>query len=334
MAFIWQKRIGENTYYYVRVSKRRGDFVRSKDIKYLGSNISKTKIAELSKTIEKDFEKEIIEAEKELSIKLIELEKKEYNLDYIPEYFSIKEIGIINEIQKNWDKRQNELNKNDLQDIEFVFISSFSYSSNAIEGNTMDLKEVQDLFLYNITPKDKTLEEIYMNLNSRNVRNYLNELDPEFNKNTIIKVHDMLVENIDVRLGFKKSPNKVFKSRFKTSDPNNVELEVGLLLRGLKQNTNLHPIALATIFHHKFEKIHPFSDGNGRTGRMLMNFILEKNGLPPVIINKKRRKEYFKALSSCDNIEDITDFNPIKYKPLIKFITKEFINTYYEIFGE
>ncbi len=334
MAFIWQKRIGENTYFYVRVSKRRGDYVRSKDIKYLGSNISKEELNEFSKNIEKKYEKEIFEAEKELNLKLIELEKKEYNLEYIPDYLSVKEFGLINEIQKDWNERQQELNENDLQDIEFVFISSFSYSSNAIEGNTMDLKEVQDLFLYNITPKDKTLEEVYMNLNTRKVRNYLNEIDPNFNKDTIIKVHDILIENIDVRVGFKKSPNVVFKSRFETTDPSNVELEVGLLLRELKKNQKMHPLVLATIFHHKFEKIHPFSDGNGRTGRVLMNFILEKNGLPPLVINKKRRMEYFNALKSCDKIQEISDFDPMKYKKLIKFVIKEFVNTYYEIFGE
>lgn len=331
MVYIWKKKIGEKTYFYLRVSRRRGDYVRSKDIKYLGSNLSKQELDKLASVVEIKYKKEIFDAEKELNSKLLELEKKKYNLKEIPEYFSVKEFGLINDIQSSWEKKQRDLNSNELQDIEFVFISSFSYSSNAIEGNTMDLEEIQNLFLYNITPKDKTLEEVYMNLNTRNVRNYLNEVDPNLNKTTIIQVHDMLVKNIDVRLGFKKTPNRVFKSRFETTDPSNVELEVGILLRELKRNESLHPLVLSIIFHHKFEKIHPFSDGNGRTGRILMNFILEKNGLPPVVISKKRRKRYFEVLKSCDKI-DIYDFDSMKYQKLIRFIVKEFINTYYEIF--
>ena len=172
MAYIWKKRIGKNTFFYIRISVRRGDFVRSKDIKYLGTNLSQETINTISKNIEVDYKSEIMNAKNDLIKKLIKLEKKKYNLEHIPEYLSAKEVGLINDIQKDWKLRKTELTKNDLQDLEFVFISAFSYSSNAIEGNTMDIKEIQELFLYNITPKNKTMEEVYMNSNTKKIRTY------------------------------------------------------------------------------------------------------------------------------------------------------------------
>ena len=76
-----------------------------------------------------------------------------------------------------------------------------------------------------------------------------------------------------------------------------------LLLKWYKENKkNLHPFVLAVIFHHKIEKIHPFLDGNGRTGRMLMNYILIRAGYPPSVIYKKNRDEYLDALGSADKI--------------------------------
>jgi hypothetical protein len=65
---------------------------------------------------------------------------------------------------------------------------------------------------------------------------------------------------------------------------------------------------------------------------MILNYILEQNEFPPMIISKNKKKLYFNALNSCDKKIDLFDFNPENYKKLIKFITKEFINTYYEIF--
>lgn len=62
----------------------------------------------------------------------------------------------------------------------------------------------------------------------------------------------------------------------------------------------LHPIELATIFHHKLVAIHPFTDGNGRVSRLCMNFILMQKGYPPAIIRKEKRKEYYEALESAD----------------------------------
>ena len=93
----------------------------------------------------------------------------------------------------------------------------------------------------------------------------------------------------------------------------------------------MHPLILAAAFHHKFEKVHPFYDGNGRTGRMLLNLILLKNGFPPLIISDKQRKRYYNALEKADK----ADFSAIdkNYESIINFCYLSLIKTYNTIFS-
>jgi Fic family protein len=85
----------------------------------------------------------------------------------------------------------------------------------------------------------------------------------------------------------------------------------------------MHPIKLASIFHGKFEHIHPFEDGNGRVGRFLINIILIKNKYPPLIIRKSQRVSYLKVLESFDH----------KYQDaLIRFLLERIKDTYRKFF--
>ena len=94
----------------------------------------------------------------------------------------------------------------------------------------------------------------------------------------------------------------------------------------------MDPLTLSAIFHEKFEKIHPFYDGNGRTGRMLSNLILIQNNLPPLIIENKKRKEYYEVLSKAHK-SDLTKTGLEFYNPIISFFYKELIYTYEKIFS-
>ncbi len=85
-----------------------------------------------------------------------------------------------------------------------------------------------------------------------------------------------------------------------------------------RQNEKIHPSVLAAFVHHRFVEIHPFDDGNGRLGRMLMNLILIKRGYPPVIIKQEKRDEYYSVLSQADNKE---------YKPLVEFFAESLLDS-------
>jgi Fic family protein len=105
-----------------------------------------------------------------------------------------------------------------------------------------------------------------------------------------------------------------------------------LLLKWYNENKNkLHPLVLGAVFHHKFEKIHPFFDGNGRTGRMLFNYILIKNNYPPIIIHRKTRTGYLEALKTADK-SNLIKFDKADYLDLVEFCCDEMIEGYWNNF--
>jgi len=98
-----------------------------------------------------------------------------------------------------------------------------------------------------------------------------------------------------------------------------------------KNKDKFHPFVLVGIFHQKFEKIHPFYDGNGRTGRMLMNYMLLKNKYPPFFVRKSRRGEYLDTIGEGDKV-GINEGDPKYYKNLIKYLTEEMMYSYWNNF--
>ena len=109
---------------------------------------------------------------------------------------------------------------------------------------------------------------------------------------------------------FKTLPNEIVGANFKTSPPHLVEEHLNKLIENF-YNSNEDIIKKVAVFHADFEKIHPFPDGNGRTGRLLMNLELMKERFPITIIKKKDREDYYNALEkahSNDDYEDIISF--------------------------
>ena len=145
----------------------------------------------------------------------------------------------------------------------------------------------------------------------------------------------MLLQNIDNRLGnFRGHEVRVFGATFETSPAKYVEADVALLLKWYRKNAQkLHPLVLAAIFHEKFERIHPFYDGNGRTGRMLSNLILLHKDYPPVIIQNSKRMKYYDALSEGHKAE-LTGINANFYLQIVEFFYEELIATYEKIFAK
>lgn len=111
-----------------------------------------------------------------------------------------------------------------------------------------------------------------------------------------------------------------------------VKREMDLLLKWYNKNKEkLHPFVLAVIFHHKFEKIHPFMNGNSRAGRMILNYILFRNNYPSVIVHNKSRSEYFSALGKADE-NNLTEVKKESYSALLEYIANELKASYWSIF--
>lgn len=215
--------------------------------------------------------------------------------------FTTKRIKEIENTKQDYKKIVKNLTKKQLQDLFDRFTANFTYESNAIEGNSLTLKDVSLVLFENKIIKGKDLREIYETRNSRRVTELILKNKFKLTEKDTIKIHKMLVKDMDIETGYKKIPNYIVGRKVKTISPENVSKEMKKLFEWLEKEKNMHPLQKAALFHGKFEKIHPFDDGNGRVGRFLINVILINKGFAPLIIRKSQRITYLKSLEDFDN---------------------------------
>lgn len=334
MAYLYRKRIGTKDYYYLRATISKDGKKITKDIAYLGSDFSKIK-EELSR-LPKKYQDEIRRTYKtihkflEVNHFLIKIKEQKIKSDaYLPK----KYLEEVEACKLHFNSVFKKLDANSKDELLHDFIVDFSFNTASLEGNTITLKEAENLLLDQKTPKNRTLREVYDLQNTKQIfLQYYETLPKKLTHTLIQNIHDALLENIDVRKGYRTQDIRVTKSRFSSSPAQYVKTDMDLLLNWYNKNkTSLHPFVLATVFHHKFEKIHPFADGNGRTGRMLANIILLQNNYPPLTVRKKNRKNYLDALQIADKF-DLTDVSKAAYSPLIQFIAGECVDCYWNVF--
>src|SRR3989344_3115488 len=157
-----------------------------------------------------------------------------------------------------------KITKKQLQDIIDRFTVNFTYESNAIEGNSLTLKDVAIVLHEKRIPEGKELREIYETLNTRKAMELVFSNKLRINEKDIVKLHKILTKGTGVAAGFKKLPNFILGRNVKTTPPEKVTGEINNLIRWYHENRNIHPLQMASIFHGTFEKIHHFDDGNGR----------------------------------------------------------------------
>jgi Fic family protein len=326
MTYIYSKVINGKSYYYLRLDKREKDKKIIKDIAYLGNDLSKINIDKLLDNSK--YKKEIRKSYKVIN--------KYINSNYylnkakaekIPKdkYLAKESQILLESIRLHFKDRFLKLDKNTQKEIYDNFVVSFTYNTTSIEGNTIPLNDVRKILSEEkIQLKNKTLREIYDLRNTKDTFFSIVDSKKPINIDFIINTHKQLIKDVDERTGFRRHDVRVIKSRFDSAPYFRIEKEMQELINWFKENKKLNPFVLATIFHHKFEKIHPFSDGNGRTGRLLLNYILIKNNYPPIIITKKNRDKYLQALESADKLED--------YSKLLSFLLEEYKKGYWENF--
>ena len=329
MVYIYKKVVGGKNQYYLRISERKGQRVIAKDIAYLGSSIEKVQ-GELDKLSK--YKVEIRKAHKNITrviesniwlekIKSQKIKQDEYLGSMLPQIEACK-LHFNTVFQKKDAQTKSEIFKQ--------FSIDFSYNTTSLEGNTIKLAEAQKLLVEGLTPVDKTMREIN---DVQNTSNIFLELDNyEISHESIIELHTQLMKNIDNRVGYRLDEIRVFKSNFDATPAKYVKSDMAILLKWYEDSKDvLHPLVLASLFHHKFEKIHPFMEGNGRTGRMLLNLILSLHDYPPVIVEKKLRSTYLDVLGKSDK-EDLNAIDVVNYKDLVQFIAKELVASYWGIF--
>ena len=179
------------------------------------------------------------------------------------------------------------------------FIVEHTYNSNAIEGNTLTLQETQ-LVLQGITIDQKPLKDHLEAIGYKEAYEYMEQLAREQRELTlheICVIHSLvLADRQEDRGRFRRVPVRIAGALTTPVQPYQIEPMMSALLADMETlYHHLHVVEKAALFHLRFEAIHPFIDGNGRTGRLLMNLQLIKAGYPPVNVKFSDRRRYYQA---------------------------------------
>ncbi len=190
------------------------------------------------------------------------------------------------------------------------FILDMTYNSNAIEGSRMTIKETERTFLGKKI-KGKELFEVLEAVNHKNALEYLlDEVRPGFKiaKEYILKLHEIVMYNFNNKLPGKYRTGNVSLINTDIALPSvhDVPIRMGKFIKGVN-SYGRNIIAKIARDHYEFEAIHPFFDGNGRVGRLIIITQLLSKGFAPAIIKVDDRYQYYMALSKGD----MGDFNNI-----------------------
>lgn len=201
----------------------------------------------------------------------------------------------------------------------------WNYHSNNLEGNSLTYGETKALILFGITSQGKPLKDhIEITGHDEAIKWVYDIIKDErtLTENFIRELHTLILKEpyeVDaITPEGKPTKKRIEIGKYKTT-PNHVLRKTGEVLhfatpeetpakmmdlidwyRKKTETNEIHAILLASEFHYKFIRIHPFDDGNGRTARILMNFILMKYGYPPVVIKTEEKAEYIRALQQAD----------------------------------
>ena len=303
--FIEIRNIGKKKKYYLSHSYKENG--KTKKIRrYLGENLS-----------EKQIKKIKPQAEEILQERIKSLKK-------IPDPFqtvlSSSEIAKITTLVTKGNIKVKHLSEKEWKQ----FTDQFTFDTNAIEGSRVIKSEVKEILHHNKWPEHVGKNDISETYGVAKAIEYIRKTKTHISINLIKDIHKIV---------FKSSKSFAGKLR-----PRGVEVIVSdekgnvihrgapstIILSLLKELINwynknkkkYHPIVLAAVIHNQFESIHPFQDGNGRVGRILLNNILLKHNFPPLNIELKCRLEYYKTLQKYQQEGNL--------RPTIEFILKEY----------
>ena len=185
---------------------------------------------------------------------------------------------------------------------EQAFEIEYTHNSTAIEGNTLSLIETKVLLEDGISIGGKALREIYEAVNHRKAFRYVKECIGKgmpLDEGKVKDIHALLMENIQIGGVYRDVQVYISGAQHMPPPPALMYRQVKDFYADLSwKGKELNPVELAAWTHAEFVKIHPFTDGNGRTSRLIMNYQLMAEGFPPISIAKEDRLEYFKALEA------------------------------------
>ena len=197
---------------------------------------------------------------------------------------------------------QRPLTAGEVERLREEFMIEFTYNSNAIEGNTLTLKETA-LALEGMTIDQKPLKDHLEAVGHRDAFLYVQDIAQDnvpISEPVIKNIHALVLMNRPDDKGvYRRIPVRIMGAFTEPVQPYMIEPKMTELLEINQERTNtMHIVERIARFHLEFEGIHPFIDGNGRTGRLIMNLDLIRNGFPPINVKFTERKRYYDAFDA------------------------------------
>lgn len=227
-------------------------------------------------------------------------------------------------IQQRIDKKLKLLNKvrplppSVVKKLQEQFKIEMTYNSNAIEGNSLSLRETFLVINEGLTVKNKPLKDHLEAINHYEALEYLYSFIEKDQPQTISEVtirnlHRLITLDTEKEWAGRYRSGGVIIVGAEHKPPEAIDIPrfMANLIKWFKQNyRKLHPVELAALLHHRLVYIHPFFDGNGRTSRLVMNLFLMSKGYPLVIILKNDRRKYYQTLIDADrsNYQSFVNF--------------------------
>lgn len=196
--------------------------------------------------------------------------------------------------------RHRPLTEGELHRLQSEFMVEYTYNSNAIEGSTLTLRETA-LVLEGITVDTKPLKEHLEAIGHRDAFLYVQQLiedKVQLSEKIVKEIHSLvLIDRPSDKGVYRRIPVRIMGACHEPPQPYLVPVQMEQLLAEY-ETQSLHPVEEAALFHLKFEGIHPFIDGNGRTGRLILNFMLMQNGYLPIDVKFTDRAKYYACFDS------------------------------------
>ena len=202
----------------------------------------------------------------------------------------VKLQKIKENFQKEWKKIPKEIKTKEKENIAIAF----TYNTNAIEGSTITLNESRLIIHDKIAPNKPINDVKETELHSKVFLEMLNKKE-KINGELLLKWHYFIFKETKQSMAGKFRDYLVRVGNYIAPDWQDVKYLIKELISFINKS-KLNPVDLAAIAHYRFEMIHPFGDGNGRIGRLLMNHILWHNNYPMLIIENKKKMQYYRAL--------------------------------------
>ena len=222
-----------------------------------------------------------------------------------------RKIDLLKEIEvkKTELDSRRPLTQGELERLNEEFLVEYTYNSNAIEGNTLTLRET-DMVLRGITIDKKPLKDHLEAIGHKDAFNYMVDLvreKKELSESIIKQLHTLvLADKPEDRGIYRRVAVRIMGAKHSTANPLSISDKIYNLIEEFNADKETNIIKKLALFHIKFEAIHPFIDGNGRTGRLLVNFELMKNGYPPIDIKYSDRKAYYDGFDAYHENHDLS----------------------------